>query len=399
VRKRVVGLVAVFAILSMVASACGNDKGGSNKKELKIAIMGALTGDYAQLFVHAANGAELAIQQMNAMNDLPVKLVALREDTQGSKDKATPIANQLKDDATLVALVGPGFSGESFAVNPIFGQAGVPEVTPSATNPGLNAIANVSGKTWFRAVGNDNSQGGPAPDLIFKYLKGKEVFIGHDKSAYGQGLAQIVRDLVDRAYAGKRKGYVGVDPGKKDYSALVSQVVSSKADVFYWGGYSPEGALILKQLRERGSKVQFVGADGSKDETFLKAGASAEGAVLTCPCSDPTVATDDASKKFVSDYKAKFGVDPGVYGAEGYDTINIIAAAIKKAGEPGSDIVAYRAKVAANIKSTASFKGLTKTYAFQENGELISDAVKIYLYKVVAGKFVLQGEAEDLAGA
>jgi branched-chain amino acid transport system substrate-binding protein len=395
--RRSTKFIAVVAVLALAAVACSSKSpSAGTKKTVKIAFLGALTGDYAQLEIHASQGAALAIEQANARGDLPVTVQYLAEDTQGSKDKATPIANQLKDDTSLVAVIGPGFSGESFAVNPIFGQAGIPEVDHSATNPGLNAIANVSGKTWWRTVGNDFDQGGPAPDIMFKYLKAKKVFIAHDKTAYGEGLATIVRNGVNSKYPGKVAGFEGVDPGKKDYSSLVSKIIISGADFFYWGGYSPESSLIMKQLREKGSKVQFVGADGSKDTTFLSAKAAVEGSYLTCPCTDPNISTDPADVTFVADYKAKYNVKPGIYGGEGFDAANIIMAAIKKAGAPGSDIAAYRATLATNIGATSGFKGLTKTYAFQPNGELVPSAAVIFLYKVENDDYKTIGNVADL---
>ena len=318
------------------------------------------------------------------------------EDTQGSKDQATPIANQLKDDSSLVAVIGPGFSGESFAVNPIFGQAGIPIVDHSATNPGLNAIPNVSGKLWWRIVGNDNDQGGPAPAILFKYLKAKKVFIAHDKTAYGEGIATIVRDGVKQQYPGKLAGFEGVDPGKKDYSPLVTKIITSGADVFYWGGYSPEARLIVKELRDKGSKVLFFSDDGSKDTTFLGAKADAEGSYLTCPCTDPNISTDPADVKFVADYKAKYNVKPGIYGGEGWDAANFIMDAIKQAGAPGSDISAYRSKLAQILGSTTGFKGITKTISFQPNGELVHADVKIFLYKVVNDDYKTIGDVADL---
>ena len=113
----------------------------------------------------------------------------------------------------------------------------------------------------------------------------------------------------------------------------------------------------MKQLREKGSKIQFMGADGSKDTTFLAAKAAVEGSYLTCPCVDPNISTDPAAVKFVADYKAKYNVKPGIYGGEGFDAVNLIASAIKAAGAPGSDIKAYRAKVAANLASTCLCPG------------------------------------------
>jgi branched-chain amino acid transport system substrate-binding protein len=128
----------------------------------------------------------------------------------------------------------------------------------------------------------------------------------------------------------------------------------------------------------------------------LSAKAAVEGSYLTCPCTDPNISTDSAAQKFVSDYKAKYNVKPGIYGGEGFDAANIIMAAIKKAGAPGSDILAYRKTVATNIGATSGFVGITKTYAFQPNGELVDSSVVIFLYKVVNNDYKTIGNVADL---
>jgi len=395
--RRTTKLLALVAILALVAGACSKKTTTTaDKPEYKIWVIGALTGDYAQLFIHAANGAQMAIDQANAKGDLPVKLTLVPGDSGGDKDKATPIVNQLKDDAKVLGVIGPGFSGESYAVNPILGAAGIPAITPSATSPGLDAIANVSGSLWWRAVGNDLDQGTPAARLLFSYLKAKKVFIAHDKSAYGQGLATIVKDKVTTdPGASAIVGFEGVDPGKKSYSALVTKIANSGADFLFWGGYSPEGALIMQQLRDAGSKVTFLGADGSKDDTLLKAKTAVEGAYATCPCSDANVATDALSKQFVIDYKAKFNVPPGVYAEEGFDVANIFVTAIKTAGAPGSDIAAYRTTIATTIAGI-SYPGIAKTYKFQPNGELVADQVHVFLFQVKDNAFSQIGDAATL---
>lgn len=394
--KRYFLVVASIATMSLILAACGDGGDGGtdgDKPTVKIAFIGALSGDYAELAVHASHGAELAVEQANEAGDLPVIIEYVAQDSQGSGDKATPIANQLKDDDQLVALVGPAFTGESLAVNPILNRAGIPQITPSATNPAIAAQKQVAGKTWWRAVGNDSQQGGVEPDVLTKYLKAESVYIAHDKSPYGQGLADIVRDGLDDSL---EAGFEGVDAGKKDYSSLVTNVVNSDADVFFWGGYSPEGALIAEQLRDRGSDIQFLGADGSKDSTFLKAGDAVEGAVLTCPCTDPNSVDDEASQSFVEDYEATHGHAPGVYAAEGFDAANIMIDAIRAAGAPGDDILEYRAEITATIDATSGYEGIANTYSFEENGDLATDRVEIYLYKVENGAFTFLGNVEDL---
>jgi branched-chain amino acid transport system substrate-binding protein len=389
-------VVAMLATLSIVAAACGKSTstGTSSKPAYKIGFMGALTGAYAQLVVGAEKGAKLAIKQANDKGDLPVTLSLDSQDTQGDKDKAVPLANKLAGDSKILAVVGPAFSGESLSSNPTLQQASIPQITPSATNP---ALAQAGWKAWFRAVGNDFSQGGPAPDVASKVIKGSKVYIAHDNSIYGAGLAGIVRDGLNAKYPGALVGFNSVDPGKDDYSDLASKHVASKADVFFWGGYSPESSKIITQAKAKGFKGTLLGADGSKDSTFLtNAGANGEGAYFLCPCADVTTISDPIDTKFVSDYKAFTNEDPIVYSGEGYDSANLIIEAIRKAGKPGSDITTYRKGLTTDIASSTSFVGTTKTYAFQANGELVDSAVVIYLYKVVGGKFVLQGRVKDL---
>ncbi len=395
-RKRLYLVIAMLAALSMVAAACGKSTTttGSTKPSYKIGLMGALTGANAQLVVGSEKGAQLAIKQANDKGDLPVTLSLDPQDTQGDKDKAVPLANLLAGDTSVLAVIGPAFSGESFSSNPILNSAGIPSITPSATNPGL---AQSGWKYWFRAVGNDNSQGGPAPEVMEKIFKGSKVYVADDNTAYGKGLATIVQNGLNARFPGALVGSNSVDPGKDDYSDLANKIVTSKADVFFWGGYSPEAAKIIAQARAKGFTGTYLGADGSKDTTFLSnAGASGEGAYFLCPCADVATIQDPIDTKFVSDYKAFANADPIIYSGEGYDSANLIIEAIRKAGKPGSDIAAYRTSLGTNIAQTTGFAGTTKTYAFQANGELVDSAVVIYLYKVVGGKFVLQGKVKDL---
>lgn len=390
-------LLALLLIFGLVAMACqqqAQTPGDEDEKpEYKIGFMGDLSGANALLVVGSRDGATLAIQQANEKGDLPVKLRIQPEDTVANPDTAVTLAQKLAGDDRVLAVVGPAFSGESFSAGPILQEASIPQVTPSATNPG---IAAQGFKLWWRAVGNDNSQGAPAPDVIFKVMKGTKVFIGHDKTAYGEGLATIVRDNINKSNASALAGFEAVDPGKEDYSAIASKLVSSGADVFFWGAYSPEAGKILTQARAKGFKGQFLGADGSKDDTFLKgAGDTAEGAKLLCPCADVTTSDDPIAKKFVEDYEREEGAVT-IYAAEGYDAANIIINAIRKAGEPGSDIKAYRQKIGDNIRATKDYKGTSKTFSWQDNGELVEESVTIYLYEVKSKKFTLVGKVEDL---
>jgi branched-chain amino acid transport system substrate-binding protein len=391
-------LFALLLILALIGTACAKKDGGGGttaeggKPTVKIAFMGALTGPNASLEIGPKNAAAMLIEQSNAKGDLPVKLEFQPEDTQGLPDPAKNIAQKLRGDDKVVGVIGPGFSGESKSAGDILEGMGVPRITPSAT---ATSLGQRGWKHWFRGVASDAVQGGQTPDVILKYLKGTKVYIGHDKTEYGQGIAEIIQSKLKESAPNSLVGFEGADPGKDDYSALVTKAVSKQADVFYWGGYEPEALKIVPQLKSKGFKGTFVGGDGSKGSTIVSV-KEAEGIVLTCPCIEPSSSQDESAKVFVQQYKAKYNEAPSVYAAEGHDTALVLIEAIRKAGAPGSDITAYREKVNANVKATANLKGISTTYAFQENGELAGTPA-VLLYKVEGGAYKPLGLVSDLA--
>ncbi len=391
--KRLV-VLSLLVILAMVGAACGGDDSSQGgKKTLKLVYMGALTGSLSQLVLPGLNASKLAVEELNAKGDLPIRLEVEEQDTQADKNKAATIAQGLKDRNDVLAVLGPAFSGESQTTGNVLDPAGILRVTGSATNPPL---AKNNWKYWFRTLGNDDTQGGATDDAIIKYLKKTKVFVGHDKTQYGEGLATIVRDAV-KGSGGQIVGFEASDPGKKDYSALTSKVVVSNPDVFFWGGYSPEAILIVKSLRDKGYKGIFMGADGSKDDSFLqKAGAAAEGAYLTCPCDDPATSTDETVKKFVTAFKAKYNKDPGIYAGEYFDSVNLIGDAVKRVGSYDGNIKKFRDAVRDAIKST-NYKGVTKQFAFQPDGELNATVIETFLFQVKDGKYVRLGKVSELS--
>ena len=165
--KAFIRLLAIVAVLGLLAAACSKKSntsggGGSAQKTVKIAHIGALSGDYKLLVIAGEQAAQLAFDQANAAGDLPVKVELVPEDTQGDPAQAPAVADKIVSDPAFVGVIGPAFSGESQAAGTKLDPAGIPFVTPSATNPPL---ADNGWTHWFRAVGNDNSQGpvGAAP--------------------------------------------------------------------------------------------------------------------------------------------------------------------------------------------------------------------------------------------
>lgn len=332
-------------------------------------MFGALTGDAANLGKVIHNGIQLAVDQYNEDNaDCKVTLVDY--DSQGSPDQAPGLAQKAINDKDVIGIVGPAFSGESKAAGPAFSEAGLSTISPSATNP---LLAENGWKTFHRILGNDNTQGPASAKYIKDVLKAPKVFVVDDASEYGKGLADIVKKDLGSAVVGTDT----VQVKQTDFAATVTKIKSSGAPAFFFGGYYTEAGLLRKQLSDAGGQaIVMVAADGVKDEGFIKAAgqAAAEGTILTCPC----LPASKTAGTFAADYKAKFGVEAGTYGGEGFDAANVFLAAIKDGKTSRSDVNDF-------VKAYNA-DGATKKIQFDDKGE-VSDKV-VWAYKVTAGAIV-----------
>ncbi|MBC2934415.1 branched-chain amino acid ABC transporter substrate-binding protein [Nocardioides sp. zg-1228] len=377
--------VAAAAVAGLVLTACGTTEddgesaggggsgGGSSEAacDLKLAFFGPETGPASGLGKPIIQGAELAVDQYNDEAECEVELV--NYDSQGSPDEAPSLATEVAGDESIIGVVGPAFSGESAAAGPIFAEAGVATVSPSATNP---ALSENGWDTFHRALGNDATQGPAAAAYIKDTLKAKKSYIIDDATEYGAGLAGIVeKDLGADAVAGTDT----IQTGDTDFSATVSKVVDSGADAVFFGGYYAEATILIGQLRDGGFDGTFVVADGVKDPAFLDAGGSAEGTIITCPCIPDT---DPAVADFASAYEDEFGEAPGTYAAEAYDAATIFLDGIK-------DGVTDREAMLEFVNSYDE-AGITKQLKFDETGEPAD--VHVYAYTVDGGEIVPEGE-------
>jgi branched-chain amino acid transport system substrate-binding protein len=367
-----IGVPLVAAALAL--SACGGTTGdgdsasGDKACDLKIGFFGALTGDAANLGINIKNGAELAVTEYNSKNaDCKVSLTSF--DSQGDPAIAPGLAQKAVTDKKLVGIVGPAFSGESKAADPIFDKAGLNIITASATNP---ALSENGWKTFHRILGNDATQGPAAAKYIKDVLKAQKVFVSDDTSEYGKGLADIVKKDLGSVVAGTDQ--TAADGKQDDFSATVTKAKASGASVFFYGGYYSNASKLAKQLKDGGFTGTFVAADGVKDDGFIKgAGAAAEGAIVTCPCLPP-----DKAPEFAAAYKKAYNSDPATYSAEAYDAANVFLAAIKAGKTSSADMTAFIGSYTA--------QGVTKNVKFDAKGEPAE--VTVWAYKVTGGKIV-----------
>lgn len=397
-------LGAVVLALALVATACGDDSGGGDgggdggqaAETYALAFVGAKTGGDKNLGLNVLYGAQLAVQQFNEAND-DIEIELKEFDTQGDPNQAPGQFEKYKADASILGIIGPSFSGETEAALPGMQEAQLPMISASATRVSLSQIvgSEKAAKTpegysvFHRALPDDAAQAaGIAKFLTSKYA-GKSIFFADDNQAYSTGLVQELRTATKGKHADE--GHYGF-PNKDDTNMdpAVTAVQAAKPDIVFYGGYYPLAGRFKKALvdNEATKDILFVSGDGALDVGFLaSAGANANGAVLACPCNFATDAAPGDLGQFAKDYKAEFGQDPGVYSSEAFDAVNIFIEGIVAGNTTRAELLAY-------LEGLTTYKGISKTIEWQENGNVKTDAV--YLFEVKAGKLVPLANTAEL---
>lgn len=390
--KRSFGLaIGLLATTGLLAAGCGSDDetasstttvgagatvttGGSGSascpRDAKIGFFGALTGSDAALGINERNGVRVALDRAKK-EGCDIKLEEY--DSQGDPAQAPALAQKAVTDTKVLAVIGPAFSGESKTANPIFNEAGLGIITPSATNA---TLSKNGWKIFHRAVANDDLQG-PAAAKFILGKAAKKVAVIDDSSEYGKGLADTVRAKVKEGGATTDVNEA-IDPKGSDYSSTVNKVKAANVDAVFYGGYYESAGRLMKQLRDGNVAATFVAGDGSLDAKFIdSASGKGEGAVLLAP--GAYTATDQA---FLDDYKRLNNIEPGLYSVEGFDAANHVIAALKAGKTTRADINTYI--------STTPYKGILKTYQYQTDGELQGGG-DIIVHEVKSGKITLVG--------
>jgi branched-chain amino acid transport system substrate-binding protein len=359
---------------------------GCPEGSYKIAYQGPITGDYAALGENMLNGINLAVDQAVESGELGegVELSVAEFDSQGDPAQAPPLANQAAADTEVLAMVGPAFSGESQASGPVFEEAKLPFITPSATTPGLSE----NGWTYFfRTVGSDKDQGPVAAAYIAEELGATKVAIMDDSSDYGKPLADFVEaaleemdvEIVERQ---------GVEAGQQDYSAAVGRVAQSGAEAVFFGGYYAEAGLIKKQLADAGAgDIPFVSDDGTFDAAFFEtAGAeTSANSYVTYPGIDVT----SADPTFVDAYTEAFDTEPGAFSIESFQNTKIIIEGMKSGACDRESLREFIANFDGEVAG--------KQVSFGENGDIAAGPFTVY--KAEGGEWVVEAEGLTPPGA
>ncbi|MFY9624563.1 MAG: branched-chain amino acid ABC transporter substrate-binding protein [Rhodoplanes sp.] len=331
---------------------------GSAQAQVKFGVAGPLTGGSAAFGAQLKQGVEQAVEDINAAGGILGQKIELEVgDDRGDPKEGVSVANKFAADGVKF-VIGHFNSGVTIPSSEVLQDNGILAITPAATNPRVTER-----NMWniFRVCGRDDQQGGMAGGIIADKYKGKRIAIVHDKTTYGQGLAEETRKVL-HAKGIKEVMYEGVNKDDKDFTALVSKLKAANPDLVYWGGLHDTGGIILRQMRDQGLRAPLMGGDGLADDEFAAiAGPGAEGTLMTF---SPDPRTNPKNKEIVELFRKNRGFEPQAYTLYSYAAMQIV----KQAAEEAKSLDPK--KVAEVIRSGRPFDTVLGTLSFDKKGDV-----------------------------
>ena len=365
----------MFSLLSAVALTVTFSSGVMAGDPIKIGIAGAHSGDLASYGLPTVKAAELVVKHVNEKGGINGSKVELMiEDDVCKPEVATNTATKLVSGGVNV-VIGHICSGATKAALPIYNEADVIVMSPSATNPALTQSGDYP--NFYRTIASDDAQARTEVDFAINVLKAQKIAVIHDKGDYGKGLAEFAKLFIEQGAKAEVVLYEGITPGAVDYSAIVQKIKRSRADAIIFGGYHPEASKIITQIRKKRMDTIFISDDGVKDDTFIKvAGKYAEGVYATGPAD---VSTNPIAKQYREEHMKVYGSEPGAFFDNGVAAAIVLTNAIEKAGSTDP-------KAVANVLHTQVAQTPFGEIMFDEKGDAIG--VGFSMYQVKDGKYV-----------
>jgi branched-chain amino acid transport system substrate-binding protein len=364
---------SLFVLFGIALAGCGKSetasKPASDELVVKIGAAAPLTGPQAHIGKDNENGTRMAIDDANARGVIiggkKAHFELLSEDDQTDPKTATIVAQQLVD-AKVNGVIGHLNSGTTIPASAIYFKNGIPQISPSATAVRYTAQGY---KTAFRVMSNDAQQGKALGEFAARVLGAKQIAVIDDRTAYGQGLAD---EFVKSAEANGAKIIVREYTTDKavDFTAVLTSIKGKQPDLLFFGGMDPQGVPMIKQLRALGIKTQFMMGDGGYTPKLIElAGDAAEGVYASLP----GVPLDNmpSGRDFAKRYEERFHQPIQLYAPYCYDAVNVMIAAMQKAGSAEPE--KYLPEL-----GKIEIDGVTAKIAFDEKGDIRGGAVTVY---------------------
>jgi len=361
---------------SLLASAALLAVSAQAQTVVKIGHVGPISGAIAHLGKDNENGARLAIEDLNAkgisIGGAKVKFELVAEDDAADPKQGAAAAQKLVD-GKVNGVIGHLNSGTSIPASKIYSDAGIPQISPSATNP---KFTRQGYKTTFRVVADDVHLGGTLGRYAVKTMKGKTIAVIDDRTAYGQGVADEFEKAV-KAAGGTIVGREFTNDKATDFMPILTTLKGKKPDVVFFGGMDAVAGPMLKQMKSLGVSAKFMGGDGicTGELSKLAGDAMADGQVVCAEAGGVEGAQKKAMDDFGVRYKKRFNDDVKLYAPYVYDAVNLMVDAMvtAKSSDP--------AKYLPVLAKTTGYKGVTGTISFDDKGDVKNGALTLYTYK------------------
>jgi branched-chain amino acid transport system substrate-binding protein len=343
---------------------------------IKIGHVAPTSGGIAHFGKDNEQGARLAVDELNAkgikIGGKAVKFELLAEDDAGDPKQGTAVAQKLVDQK-VKGVVGHLNSGTTIPAAKIYSEAGIPQISPSATNP---KYTRQGFKTAFRVVADDVHLGGTLGKYAVNTLKGKSIAVIDDRTAYGQGVATEFEKSV-KALNGNIVAHEFTTDKSTDFMSILTSIKAKKPDIVFYGGMDAVAGPMLRQMKSLGINVKFMGGDGICSSELPKlAGDGLSNDMVYCAEAGGVEGSQKAGMDaFKAKFKSKFGADVTLYSPYVYDAVNLLADAMIKADS--SDPVKYLPTLA----KTTNYAGVTGPITFDEKGDIKNGALTLKTYR------------------
>ena len=342
---------------------------------IKIGHVAPLTGAIAHLGKDNELGARMAIEELNAkglkIGGQAVKFELLSEDDGADPKQGTAAAQKLVD-AKVAGVIGHLNSGTTIPASKIYSDAGIPQISPSATNP---KYTQQGFKTAFRVVANDGQLGGTLGRYAVKELNAKAIAIIDDRTAYGQGVADEFRKSAVSA-GGKVVGREFTTDKATDFNAILTKLKGANPDLVFFGGMDAVAGPMLRQIKQLGMNVKYMGGDGicSPKLSELAGGSMSDGQVVCAEAGGVGPEKEAGMKAWREAFKKKFNAEVQIYAPYVYDaTMTMVAAMVKADSADPKKYLPVLAKI--------SYDGVTGPISFDSKGDINGGSLTLYTYK------------------
>ncbi|MEO8600767.1 MAG: branched-chain amino acid ABC transporter substrate-binding protein [bacterium] len=368
--------IKLIPLLGAMALAIAGNASAA-EQIVKIGHVGPTSGGIAHIGKDVENGVRMAIEEQNAKNIViggnKIKFEILAEDDAADPRQATSAAQKLVD-AKVNGVIGHLTSGTSIPASRIYHNAGIPQISPAATNP---KYTQQGYNTTFRVVANDSQLGGALGRYATDVLKAKNIAVIDDRTAYGQGLAsEFVKSVKKQSTGAKIVSTQYTTDKATDFNAILTAIKGKNPDVIFFGGLDAEAGPMLRQMKQLGIQAKFIGGDAicTSELVNLAGDALGDGQVYCAEAGGVIEANKKSLDNFKAAYKKKFNTEVQIYSPYSFDATNAMIAAMQQANSVvPAKYLPFLAKI--------NYQGVSGIIAFDAKGDIKNGALTIYTYK------------------